>query len=52
MQSKLISLIAKYVFICLTHISEIISAPKKEGTSTSLGEGGRHYIYEHELHWK
>lgn len=32
-------LVEKYAFICLTHISKIIHAPKKEGASTSLGEG-------------
>lgn len=39
MQFELIFLVAKYAFICLTHISKIIHAQKKEGVSASLGEG-------------
>lgn len=36
MQFKLTSLVAKYAFICLIHISKTINAQKGEGTSTSL----------------
>lgn len=39
MQYKLTSLVAKYAFICLIHISKIINAQKSEGTRTSLGGG-------------